>query len=322
MTFFPTFPAGMWKTFPLLALLLLFAPPLAAETDPVSAPAVSTTGITSPQEVLAYAHSLERQRDHRRAAGEYGRLIHHARRHPRRPAPWLEEALFKRAVNLQLADEPERALRAFSGLGATFPNSRHIPEALYRMGRIHEKNGHSDLAQRRYRSLMNRAHPLADAARLRLAGLTLQEGSSVDKVPKYLKKITSPDYRRQADAILAALPERAGLTHKDPHTAGVLSAIVPGSGHLYLDRPRDALFAFLSNALLITGTVQAFREDISGLGAALAVIELGWYTGTIYSSVSLAHKHNRQVDQAWLDRLRPHLQPRADAATLGLSLDY
>jgi len=92
------------------------------------------------------------------------------------------------------------------------------------------------------------------------------------------------------------------LPYKDPTTAGVLS-VVPGLGHVYCERYKDGLVAFLLNGLFLWATIESFHEDQEVLGAILGFIELGFYSGTIYSAVNAAHKHNRKLKADFLQGL-------------------
>jgi tetratricopeptide (TPR) repeat protein len=92
------------------------------------------------------------------------------------------------------------------------------------------------------------------------------------------------------------------LPYKDPTAAGVLS-IVPGLGHAYCERYRDGLVAFLLNGLFTWATVEAFHDNQDVLGGILGFVELGFYSGTIYSAVNSAHKHNRKVKEDFLREL-------------------
>jgi TolA-binding protein len=93
------------------------------------------------------------------------------------------------------------------------------------------------------------------------------------------------------------------LAYKNPSTAGVMAAILPGLGHAYCERYRDGLVAFLLNGLFIWAAVESFDEDHDVLGGILLFVEAGWYAGNIYSAVNCAHKHNRHVKNEFLRML-------------------
>jgi outer membrane protein assembly factor BamD (BamD/ComL family) len=117
------------------------------------------------------------------------------------------------------------------------------------------------------------------------------------------------------------------LPLKDPSTAGFLAGVLPGLGHAYVGRYRDAAAAFTVNALFVWATFEAFDKDHVVLAGILGFLELGWYAGNIYSAVNSAHKHNRRLQEEFrghfMDRLQivPLLSDRG-AIGLSLSLRY
>jgi hypothetical protein len=93
------------------------------------------------------------------------------------------------------------------------------------------------------------------------------------------------------------------VPQKSPGMAGVLAAVLPGAGHLYCERYRDAAIAFLLNGAFIWGIVESFEHDNYVVGGILTFFELGWYSGNIYSAVASAHKYNRKMKQEYIDHL-------------------
>ena len=278
--------------------------------------------LMSPSKVFFYAKDLEKSGDFNRAATEYGRLVFFFRHHPDFSFAHKDVVFYRHAVALARAGATDQALQAFSTLGALFPESRFISPALLRMGQLYEEAGAVEEAKSRYQALISRDQTFARFARARLAWLALQEEDGMKEARDHLEKIVDARSIEKISTLNHALDSLGHLPNKDPRLAGALTALLPGSGHLYLDRPKDALFAFLSNGLLVAGTVQAFQNDISGLGAALGVVELGWYTGTVFSAVSLAHKFNQEVRKEKLMKIRPLLESGKDFLGLELNLHY
>ena len=95
-----------------------------------------------------------------------------------------------------------------------------------------------------------------------------------------------------------------GLPRKSPALAGTLAAVLPGAGHLYAERPRDALVSFLLNGSFIWAAVELFRNNNNVAGGIVAFFELGWYGGNIYSAVSSAHKYNKRIEDEYLQGLK------------------
>jgi tetratricopeptide (TPR) repeat protein len=276
----------------------------------------------SPQEVFAYAKALEGQGDHRRAATEFGRFIVFARHAPADEFPQLEEAMYRLALNLALSQETDKALRAFADLGGLFPKSRLITLALFRMGEIYAQAGAVEDAKARYQRLvaMGMDTELSALSRLRLAWLALGKPGEEGEARQQLLAVQHPKFTEQAKGMLQGVDTLPDLPYKNPWMAGTLSAVLPGAGHLYLNRPRDAGFALLSNGLLLTGTIQAFSKGLSGLGVALAVGELGLYSGTVFSAVSLTHKHNQKLRDDRIEGMKSFMQP--DINAMGLEMEW
>ncbi|MEO5347615.1 MAG: tetratricopeptide repeat protein [Magnetococcus sp. YQC-9] len=270
--------------------------------------------LNAPEEVFAFAVDLEKKNDHKRAATEFGRYVSAGRRGPEKEFPRLEEAMFRLAVNLAQANEGDAALRAFAELGGAYPKSPFIPMALLRMGLIYERAGVREEAERRYQRLaeMGMSTELSALSRLRLAWLAMGKPGEEEVARGHLLAVDHPKLTEPVYELMRELDQLPKLPYKDPWISGLLTAALPGAGHLYLDRPEDAGMAFLSNGLLLAGTIQAFSKGVSGLGAALGVVELGWYSGTIFSAVSLTHKQNKSLRDEELNRIWLLHQPNPE----------
>lgn len=98
------------------------------------------------------------------------------------------------------------------------------------------------------------------------------------------------------------------LPRKSPVRAGLCAALLPGSGHLYTDRPRDALVAFLLNASFIWAAVELFQGEHYAAGGLVTFFEAGWYAGNIYSAVSSAHKYNRDRKNQFIRMMKDKVE--------------
>jgi len=99
----------------------------------------------------------------------------------------------------------------------------------------------------------------------------------------------------------------AQLPQKKPALAGTLS-IVPGAGHLYCGRYRDALISFLLNAGLMLTAYEAFDNGNEALGGLISFVEIGFYSGNIYGAVSSAHKYNDTATKQYIEKIRENLK--------------
>jgi TM2 domain-containing membrane protein YozV len=116
-------------------------------------------------------------------------------------------------------------------------------------------------------------------------------------------------YYDSAVVFSTGLENIGNLPHKSPAVAGSLAAVLPGAGHLYTERPRDALVAFLLNGAFIWSAIELFEDDKYVTGGIVTFFELGWYTGNIYSAVGSAHKFNKRTQETFRQGLkdRAHL---------------
>jgi hypothetical protein len=73
--------------------------------------------------------------------------------------------------------------------------------------------------------------------------------------------------------------------------AGVMSALIPGSGHIYAGHYGYGITAFFLNGLFIAGTVTAVRQENYAVAGVVGVIGLPFYIGNIYGAANAATKY-------------------------------
>lgn len=274
------------------------------------------------------------------------------------------EDQFTYAVHLMEKGDYERAIGEFERLVYFFPGDEKIPEARYRIGLCYFKNGEYERARKAAHELYG-DHPesiIGGKALLLIAEsyyvqdvlseanhyyvLVLEHFGDSDLRDRALYRLgwsrMRTDQWREASRTFKGvekesplfpsakdLSERSlegeALPYKDPVTAGVMAGVLPGLGHLYCGRPKDGAVSFLLNGLFVWAAYEAFEEDHAVLGGILSFMELGWYSGNIYSAVNCAHKHNRAVR----DTYRKNLMDRFDLSPftsgnkdLGLALKF
>jgi hypothetical protein len=88
---------------------------------------------------------------------------------------------------------------------------------------------------------------------------------------------------------------------KNPVLAGVF-AVIPGGGFLYTGRFHDAAAAFIINTGLGLAAWKAFDQDNPALGGVITLVGSGFYSGSIYGSISAAHKNNHTQKVRILNR--------------------
>jgi hypothetical protein len=132
-----------------------------------------------------------------------------------------------------------------------------------------------------------------------------------------------PDEDRFAAAARSLDPRALELGHryhaarvKSPALAGVLSAVLPGSGQLYAGSLPAAAVTFLLNGLFIGATVELVRDKQYVTAAAAGTAASVFYLGGIINAADLARRRNRIAQQPYADALEELLVPEV-SGTLG-----
>ncbi len=193
--------------------------------------------------------------------------------------------------------EYERARQIFSKIMERDSTGRLGAKAFLLMGESYYRQGVFKEAEKYFRRLASQGtYPdLKEAAQYRIGWvlLMLNQWNEASQVFKDISPGSS--YYPSAEELSNKSLMGLGLPEKNPNYAGVLAGVLPGLGHAYVGRYKDGLVAFILNGVFIWATIEAFHEDQEVLGGILGFLELGWYTGNIYSAVNCSHKYNRKV---------------------------
>lgn len=256
-------------------VLVLAAAPARAE-DP---PPVSAAGL------LSFADALRAGGDGFRAVTEYLRLLHH----------------------FPEAPEAEPALR---GLAGAYAQAGRWDEAAGVLGQLQARRQGPETTLLLGAALYGGTHYTRAAAVLLAPGAgeqAAQLGTLAALRAGLGENLPAGARRDLADAY-------AQLPRKSPGVAGTLAAVLPGAGHLYCDRPRDALVSFLLNAVFLVGTVEGARSGQWAVASILGAFEVGWYTGNIVSALNGAHKWNRREEARFFQDREAGVLPTLTAA--------
>ena len=226
-----------------------------------------------------------------------------------------------------------KADKAFSYLIRLF-NSRAEepvgPEALLEMIAIREEQKRYPRAIYWAKQFIERYpdYRELDTVYLSLAWLLIDSGRYESAMATLERIQPKSKHYPRARSLRQALHQRPERGERSPVTAGVLSGVLPGSGHLYAGRPGQAASSFLLNTLFITGAVLAFEHDSPVLGGILVFFEMGWYVGGIRSAAQAAREENQKDESKYRRELKEkyHLSfgmyPGKDRLALCLRLSF
>jgi len=294
----------------------LFHRPAAAENSP---------GIYLTAEAqYAYAKHLYDTGAFREAVAEFKRFIHFFPDDSRIDAAW-----YFNAMALFQTREYPASIRSFQVLIRRFEASPLLAEAHHRISEAYLKLGDPGQALITLFNLAALAEdPAQKDAAYYQAGWIYIETAQWDRARAAFEHI-SPAGRDRLDlrTLLERMETQNRIPRKEPQWAGLL-AVIPGAVHLYCERYRDALTAFIVNGLVAWAAIEAFDNDRPALGGLLSIVGLGFYSGSIYGSVSGAHQFNQNRSRRFIDSLKTERKtvfsavPRPDGIALVMHFHF
>lgn len=249
---------------------------------------------------FGFAERLFEERDYFRAITEYKRFIFLY------PDNHLCENCFFRICECYYgAHRWEDAIAELNQFITRYPRSSRLDEAFYLKGMAEKNLKSHDEALSSFSHIIDSGRvPFRDKAYFQSA-LIFVDLENWSQAQEYFSNISKESTLYPSAWIFSTGLENVdSIPSKSPTLAGTLAAVIPGAGHLYAERPRDALIAFLLNGAFIWAAVELFEDDNYVAGGIVTFFELGWYTGNIYSAVSSAHKYNRRAKHNFIQKLK------------------
>jgi len=277
-----------------------------------------------PEQVLEFAHYLFSEQEYFRAIGEYQRFLF---LYPDNPQ--AQNAALRIVQCYFRGKHWHQALEAVNAFLRDYPQSSLQWEARFLKARILGELGRGEEARKEYGAIIEDqpGRPLVAEAWY-LIGLSYAKEGRWLEADQALSQVGSEDlFYARAKKVQQIVAEESEAKRKDPSLAGFLAALLPGAGHLYCDRPRDAAIAFVFTGAFAWATYEAFNQDHEGVGVGLALVTAAFYGGNIYSAVNVAHKYNDREEQRQQERLAPYGkisfdQPREPSVSLSLQFFF
>jgi tetratricopeptide (TPR) repeat protein len=248
--------------------------------------------------LLGFAHHLFERGHYYQAVTEYERFIYYNPDHPS-----VAEARLKIAFCYKLGEQYTKAVELFRKLIDEYFGQEYAIVAAFNVGECFRLNGDYEQALAEFREFVENypGHSLADKAQWNSAWIYIEMEEYPSAQERLFLVREGSTYQIPAQELAGALEELPHLPRKSPRLAGFLAAILPGSGHLYTGEKKQALFSFVTNALLIFGTYEAFNNELYVAGGFLSLFAVNYYSGNIFGALNSAHKYNRTVKEAFLE---------------------
>lgn len=264
-------------------------------------PAAEESGRYIDEELqMGLADDFFKEGDYYRAVTEYKRFLFFFPQRGR-----IEEALSRIAKSYFNGKKWDETVSACDEWLKKFPASSRANEAYLLKGlALSEKR---ELSQARFFFQKARESSpgaaLADEAQFQIGRTYVKEERWREAAEEFRKIDRTAKWYPKGEYWAKGLDRMDQVPHKSPAAAGILAAVLPGAGHAYTERYRDAAIAFLLNGAFIWGMIESFQHNNNVVGGILTFFELGWYSGNIYSAVASAHKYNKKEQQQYLDEL-------------------
>jgi outer membrane protein assembly factor BamD (BamD/ComL family) len=220
----------------------------------------------------------------------------------------VDYVLFRVGMANYLGEEYESSVRSFDALRQRCPGSSYAAQSRYFEGLSYWKLKKYRDAKAAFQTLAN-DYPNSEYAPLAMIGDSMlaldQENADASRQGLQRLLTSYPDYLGSTEAreAMKLLDQYQELPRKSEALAGIMSAVLPGSGYFYTEHYRDGIMAFLINGLAIAGTVTAIYQENYAVAAIVGGIGLPFYFGNIYGSANAARKWNVAVRRDLQNRI-------------------
>jgi tetratricopeptide (TPR) repeat protein len=217
-------------------------------------------------------------------------------------SPKGDYALFNIGMAYFRGDEYKKAADAFASVVERYGGSASAAAASFYEGVSYARLEMYDLAGKAFDSVVQR-YPSSEYAPTALMGksLLMIGQKDISGSRRELKSFLAsyPDDTRVTNVrdAIAQIDLTGDLPRKSPILAGIMSAVIPGSGHIYAGHYGDGLTSLFLNGLFIAGTVVAVKQENYAVAGIVGVIGMPFYLGNIYGAANAATKWNLGVSR-------------------------
>ena len=255
-----------------------------------------------------FADSLFQEGDYLNAAHEYKRLLF---LHPH--APRIDFIAFRVAASYQNAGKMENAIRAYQFLIDTYPKSVLVERAENNIAQCHVLSGDSKqgLASLNRFLAEHKESNFAPRVHFTIGMLLVDKGEWTQASDVWNEVfLTYPEspFAKVSDRLARRIKNTDTLPHRSPMVAGILSALLPGSGQVYSGRTVDGLYTFVG--MVVLGSASFYYADQERYEVAIPVglLSMFFYGNGIYQSVQSARVFNVQHEGHFRNQLQQEIR--------------
>lgn len=259
----------------------------------------------SPNNIYRFAEYLYNNGDYLRAAGEYQRYLFSISR-----KLFSDTLLFRIGLCYQFGGEKNKAIDYYEMVIKDFPQSNFSDRAKYQIANIYfQMDKYNESTQYIKDNIESLSSAETHLKMYRLLGVNYLYEKKWETAHYHFKKLLSnPD-----DSLSAKLNKFAikgeHLPYKSKILAGLMSAVVPGTGKIYADRLTDGLYSLIVIGLTGWQAYNGFHEDgiHSTKGWIYGMLSGIFYLGNIYGSTVAVKIYNKKIEDNLLQQINVEL---------------
>lgn len=248
-----------------------------------------TNPLKTARNIRLFADYLCCEQDYLRAAEEYKKLLN---------TFTSDTILYKTAKCYSIIGDYDEAEKFFSRIDSS---SIFLNNAIRELGKIYYLSK-DELSLNKISGKNEFA--MSDLIKLKIA---LMLGSN--KINYNLTELL-PENDSDFEVFNKLMYERQNPDYKSELIAGILSAIIPGSGKIYTEEYGDGITSFILTGLFSYLAYDYFRHQHKFRGYLFSTITAGFYLGNVYGSVASAQIFNAKVEFSFLEKLSDFLIKR------------
>jgi tetratricopeptide (TPR) repeat protein len=257
------------------------------------------------QSLLGFADKLYKDHEFDKALVEFQRFLYYF---PNYSSKY--NVMLKMARCYKYSGFHDNAAEILTGIISSGYEKGVIDDALFELGDTHYLFGEYEGAAIEFKKLYEETQDfdLKNKAGFMLTFSYLRadeasKASDTTTAMEWRKSISSENFQK----LVHGVRDYYNLERKSPLLSGVMSAVIPGTGHFYISRYRDGVLALILNGLFATCAYEFFDKGHTSPGILFSFFEMSIYSGTIFSSVSQTYKYNQFIRNEYIDKLETDL---------------
>jgi len=246
-----------------------------------------------PENILSFAENLYREGDYLRAASEYQRYLFFS-------SEEATQVMNKIGLCYRLGGNLQKAIEWFERILKEYPKSDLLASAYYQIGYSYLLMGQYEDSILRLKEALGKIEDKESKKRFQyLIGVNYLKEKRWDDAYSVFDYLKEDEALRDSSLRLKEYAkEGRDISYKSPILAGLLSAILPGTGKMYCGREKDGLYSLILIGTASWFAYDGFKED--GRHSLKGWIWGIWggflYIGNIYGSTVAAKVYNQRIE--------------------------